>query len=78
MTKEELVTIAKRMPADDRAFIVAALDPAEDADGMTDALKIELDRRLALIDSDPSQLVTREQFDALVAARVAEARAVGR
>ena len=81
MTREQLVSIAKDMSPDDRAYIVAELDadeatadqatPAFDADGWSPAvpaeLRAELIRRMVAYDADPSRGITLEQFRARVA-----------
>ena len=74
MTKEQVIAAAKSLSADDRAEIVAAIDPGDDGFVMTDALRAELDRRVALIDAGKAVLLTREQFDARVAELMAARR----
>ena len=82
MTREQLVSIAKGMSTDDRAYIVAALDADEatadqtttalDADGWSPAvpaeLRAELIRRMAVYDAKPSGGITLEQFRARMVA----------
>ncbi len=63
---EVMAIVARQMSADERSRIMASIDPTDDEFVLTDELKAELDRRLALIDSGQMPMLTRDQFNARV------------
>ena len=69
MTLDEVIAVARQMSPDDRAAIVAAIDPAEGEFTMTDELRAELDRRWAAHEADPTSGITFEQLRAKLAAK---------
>ncbi len=72
MTVEEVIAAARALSPDDRARLIASIDPAQDEVVVTDALRDELDRRIALIDSGQMRMLSREEFSG----RVDELRSV--
>lgn len=75
MTKEQIIAAAKSLPADDRAEVIAAINPANDEFVMTDALRAELDRRIAEYEAHPERVIS---WEALKARWAAERQPVSR
>ena len=64
MTKEQVISAAKALSVDDRFDVIAAIDPAADEFVMNDSLRVELDRRWAEYEADPTNVFTWEQVEA--------------
>ena len=73
MTRDELITIAKGMPLDDRAMIATSIldDVRAEADAadVDVATWIELRRRIAAYEANPAGLLTWEQVKARLASK---------
>jgi putative addiction module component (TIGR02574 family) len=64
MTADEVIAIARTMSPDDRAWIIASIDPADDKPALTEALKAELDQRWDAYEADPKAVFTWEEVEA--------------
>lgn len=66
MTKAELLELARALPRDDRIDLAMDLWDTVDADALplSDELKRELDRRVALEEAKPSPAEDWDEFEA--------------
>jgi putative addiction module component (TIGR02574 family) len=54
MTADEVIAVARKLSPDERALVIAAIDPAKDEFVVTDELRDELDRRIAAHGANPT------------------------